>query len=78
MITSHVNDEDGLGRMPKEMYAVKIQVRNEGSRAKTYAYTYDRKPDAMRHYLAATKFGEGTKVSLLRAQLAWEEVDEIT
>lgn len=74
-IVSHVGDIEGLGRPPKTMYAVRIRVRPPEGRMKTYIYTHDRKPAAMKHLLVAQKFGQGTEVALLQAELEWKEVE---
>lgn len=72
-MTTHVNDYDGLGRMPKVFYAVKFKgTHPETGRKKTYIYTFDRMPSARRHAEQLEKLGGFENVELLKGDVEWQ------
>lgn len=74
--TTYITDPDGLGRLPREIWAVKIRaVDPTTGRARTFIYTHERKPTARRHFDVCSKLGASQSVTLLKGAVAWEEVE---
>lgn len=73
--TTHVRDPDGdgMGRLPRKMYAVRLRgVSPTTGRKVTAVFTHERKPLATRHHATCVK--HGMDADLLEGEIEWQVV----